>query len=431
MWMSVFRTFTCIRVLVALGLAALCLIPIAGCRGRNAASSQVTTLEFWNGFTGPDGETMEKIVRQFNAEHPNVRVRMQIIPWNTYYDKVTLSLAYGGAPDVFILHASRLPEYADCESITRVDDLTSAPGFPSNDYTPRAWEAAHWKGHQYALPLDCHPIGMYYNVDLFKEAGIVDANGSAKPPVTLAEFLADAKKLTKDTDGDGRVDQWGYIYTWLRTNAHTFLAQYDASWLSKDARHAAINSPEAYQAFGMMTDLIRKYKVCPKPEGQDAWNGFRMGKVAMVLEGIYMLSSLEKQEGLKYAGAPCPVFGKHAAVWGDSHMMVMPKNLSPERRKAAWEFMRYLSDHSLEWSKGGQVPVRKSILAKPEFRKLSVQYQFSKELPYVVYLPQSTLTNQIMPFCEAAVEAILNDLMPTKAAVDEATRRVNSVLERP
>ena len=389
------------------------------------------TLDFWNGFTGPDGETMEKIVRQFNAEHKDIRVRMQIIPWNTYYDKVTLSLAYGGAPDVFILHASRLAEYADCESVTRIDDLTSAPEFPSNDYTPRAWEAAHWKGRQYALPLDCHPIGMYYNVDLFKKAGIVDANGNAKPPVTLAEFLADAQKLTKDTDGDGRIDQWGYIYTWLRTNAHTFLAQYDASWLSKDAGHAAINSPEAYQAFGMMTDLIRKYKVCPKPEGQDAWNGFRMGKVAMVLEGIYMLSSLEKQEGLKYAGAPCPVFGKHAAVWADSHMMVMPKKLSPERRKAAWEFMRYLSDHSLEWSKGGQVPVRKSILAKPEFRKLPVQYQFSKELPYVVYMPQSTSTNQIMPFCEAAVEAILNDLMPTKAAVDEATRRVNCVLERP
>jgi len=77
------------------------------------------------------------------------------------------------------------------------------------------------------------------------------------------------------------------------------------------------------------------------------------------------------------------------------------------------------------------VPVRKSILAKPEFRKLPVQYQFSKELPYVVYMPQSTSTNQIMPFCEAAVEAILNDLMPTKAAVDEATRRVNCVLERP
>ena len=429
--MSVLRTSTCIRILIALGLAALCLVTMAGCRNRTQSTGQTMTLEFWNGFTGPDGKTMEKIVRRFNAEHPNIRVRMQIIPWNTYYDKVTLSLAYGGAPDVFILHASRLPEYADCESISRIDDLVSSPKFPSSDFTPRAWAAAHWKNKQYALPLDCHPIGMYYNTDLFKKAGIVDAAGNAKPPTNLSEFLADAKKLTKDTDGDGRIDQWGYIYTWLRTNAHTFLAQYDASWLSKDARHSGLTSPAAYQAFGLMTDLIRKYKVCPKPEGQEAWIGFRTGKVAMALEGIYMLSSLEEQKGLKFAAAPCPVFGRHAAVWGDSHMMAMPKKLSPERRQAAWEFMRYLSDHSLDWSKGGQVPVRKSILSTPEFRKLPVQYQFSKELPYVVYMPPSTSMNQVLPFCEAAVEAILNDIIPIRDAVDEATRRVNNVLERP
>ncbi len=413
-------------------LLALTAILVSGCGKPRPVDTVngVTTIEFWNGFTGPDGKTMEKIVRQFNAEHKDIRVRMQIIPWNTYYDKVTLSLAFGGAPDVFILHASRLPEYADAEAILRLDDKVAALGNKVNDWTPRAWAAAHWKGRQYAIPLDCHPIGMYYNTDLFKKAGIVDANGNAKPPTTLAEFLADGKKLTKDTDGDGRIDQWGYIYTWLRTNAHTFLAQYDASWLSKDTRHAAIDSPEASQAFGLMTDLINKYKICPKPEGQDAWNGFRIGKVAMVLEGIYMLSSLEEQKGLNFAGAPCPVFGKRAAVWGDSHMMVMPKKLSAARQKAAWEFMNYLSDHSLEWSKGGQVPVRKSILATPEFRELPVQYQFSKELPYVVYLPQSTATNQVMPFCEAAVEAILNDLMPEKEAVAEANRRIDNVLKR-
>lgn len=417
----------------AILLMVLCLIALPGCGNRTGgrSSGRIITLNFWNGFTGPDGKTMEKIVRQFNAEHPNIQVRMQIIPWNTYYDKVTLSLAYGGAPEVFILHASRLPEYADSEAVSRVDDLVAGLGSKTNDWTPRAWAAAHWKGRQYAVPLDCHPIGMYYNTDLFKKAGIVDANGNAKPPTTLTEFLTDAKKLTKDTDGDGRTDQWGYIYTWMRTNAHTFLAQDDASWLSKDARHSGLSSPEAYKAFGLMTDLIHKYKVCPSPEGQDAWIGFRTGKVAMVLEGIYMLSSLEERKDLKFAGAPCPVFGKHPAVWGDSHMLVMPKNLTPERRQAAWAFINYLSDHSLEWSKGGQIPVRKSILSTPEFRKLPVQYQFSKELPYVVYLPSSTATNQLMPFCDAAVEAILNDIKPTKDALDEASRRINNVLERP
>src|SRR5262249_48887284 len=53
-------------------------------------------IRFWNGFTGPDGKTMEALVYQFQEANPDVRVRMQIIPWGTYYDKLTLSLAYGG-----------------------------------------------------------------------------------------------------------------------------------------------------------------------------------------------------------------------------------------------------------------------------------------------------------------------------------------------
>src|SRR5216684_2975026 len=68
-------------------------------------------LDFWNGFTGPDGKTMEKMVHRFQERNPDISVRTQIIPWGTYYDKLTLSLAYGGAPDLFVVHAARLPEF--------------------------------------------------------------------------------------------------------------------------------------------------------------------------------------------------------------------------------------------------------------------------------------------------------------------------------
>ncbi|MCS6831445.1 MAG: extracellular solute-binding protein, partial [bacterium] len=70
----------------------------AGCLSHQH-SNQTSNAEirFWNGFTGPDGATMEKIVQQFERD-TGIRVKMQIIPWGTYYDKLVLSLAYGGAP---------------------------------------------------------------------------------------------------------------------------------------------------------------------------------------------------------------------------------------------------------------------------------------------------------------------------------------------
>ena len=147
-------------------------------------------IDFWNGFTGPDGKTMEKMVRQFQAENRDIQVRMQIIPWGTYYDKLTLSLAYGGAPEVFIMHAARLPEFAAFDTLQPLDPLfaTAEPPLTPQKFATVPWQASFYKGRQLALPLDVHPIGLYYNTQLFKDAGIVDANGQAKPPRNAARI---------------------------------------------------------------------------------------------------------------------------------------------------------------------------------------------------------------------------------------------------
>src|SRR5262245_40702988 len=73
-------------------LLAACLLlaaSLTGCghhrshAGRTADGRLI--LRFWNGFTGPDGKTMEALVARFGRVHPEIEVRMQIIPWGTYY----------------------------------------------------------------------------------------------------------------------------------------------------------------------------------------------------------------------------------------------------------------------------------------------------------------------------------------------------------
>jgi multiple sugar transport system substrate-binding protein len=397
-----------------------------------------TVIRFWNGFTGPDGKTMEAIVHQFMDENPNVRVRMQIIPWGTYYDKVTLALAYGGAPEVFILHATRMPEFASYEALHPLDDLYAAERASSGtsplnetNFAPIPWHASFYEGHQYALPLDVHPIGLYYNTRLFEAAGIVDAAGRAKPPTDWDGFLDAAQRLTRDTDGDGRVDQWGFNYTWQRTNFITFMAQYGGSILSPDGKRGALSSPECLQAADAMHDLIYRYRVAPRPEGVDAWLAFRQGKVGMVMEGIYMLSSLEEQKGLAFAGAPVPQFGPKPGAWAGSHMLCQPRGITPEASRTAWRLMRYISDHSLDWAKGGQVPARRDVAESPGFRTLPVQSQFARQLPYVQYEPLHPKANAIGPFLDPAIEAFLLDMQTPEAAFQDADRRMNQVLARP
>jgi multiple sugar transport system substrate-binding protein len=358
---------------------------------------------------------------------------MQIIPWGTYYDKLTLAMAYGGAPEVFIVHAARLPEFARYGTLRPLDDLvaTAQPPLPPDDFAPVPWRASFYQGRQLALPLDVHPIGLYYNTRLFREARIVDSEGKARPPQSWDEFLDAARKLTRDTDGDGRPDQWGFVFTWQRSNWLTFALQFGGGILTPDLKQCAMNSPESVAASERMRDLIYQYHVAPKPEGVDAWLAFRQGKAAMALEGIYMLASLQEQKGLAYAGAPVPQFGPRKGVWGGSHLMAQPKGIGAEASKAGWRLMRYLSDHSLLWAKGGQTPARLSVLRSPEFQALPVQAQFARQLSYVHYEPLTPKGNAIMPFVDPAVEAVLLDLQTPPVAMRDACRRIEQVLKRP
>jgi multiple sugar transport system substrate-binding protein len=423
--------YTLRRATFMIGVGAIMLF-VGGCfRQAPDTVAEPGVLRFWNGFTGPDGATMERMVKRFEKE-TGLRVKMQIIPWATYYDKLTLSLAYGGAPDLFICHANRLAEFARYGVMLPVNDLIEADrDLPVEDILPNILQAARYGGKQFGIPLDCHPQGLYYNELLFREAGIVGPDGRARPPETLAEFLETARKLTRDTDGDGRPDRWGFAFTWLRTNWITFISQFGGSILSDDLSRSAIAQPANVEATQLMADMITRYRIAPKPEGFDSWMGFRQGRVAMAIEGIYMLSSLEEQKGLEYAGAPVPVFGRRRAAWGGSHVMCMPAKLPPERVKLAWRLMRYLSDNSLDWAAGGQIPIRRSLLKHPRFQAMRVQREFARELPYVVFEPASHKSTEIMPFYDAAIESSLLGIQSPADALAEAHRRISQVMARP
>lgn len=386
---------------------------IGGCQNQSHGT-KVVELTFWNGFSGPDGKTMGRIVDDYNRSHPGVHVKMQIIPWGTYYDKLTLGLAFGGAPDVFILHEVRVPEFASHGALKEVENY---PGIDMNDFSPRVRTVGIWDGKRYGLPLDCHPIGMYYNVGLFRAAGI------EHPPTNFEQFIADAKKLTKP-------GQWGTEISDIHLQSSTFLDQFDAHIYGPGYSTATLDSPQARAAVNAMLSLSDTYHVSPPPQGNDAWLGFQMGKVGMVFQGTWMVDSLRDKKDLEFAAAPVPQFGTIQAVWASSHTLCMPARLNPERTAAAENFIAYLSDHSLEWARGGQVPVRLTILNSKGFQELTVMKEFAKELPYIVYEPAAVTINQVAPFADEAVEASLNHIDKPSRLLELANRRIENVLKR-
>ena len=398
---------------------AFALLLVAGCKDASQVGAN-TPLRFWNGFSGPDGSTMKAIVARYNRENPGAKFDMQIIPWGTYYDKVTLGMAFGGAPDVFIMQVSRLPQYADAGALEPIDGFFKSSGLKPGDFVKTPFESGFWKGTQYALPLDCWPLTLYYNKRLFREAGI------AGPPKDLPEFLAAARKLT-----DKRKGQYGFEFAEIHNNLTMLMDQHGAAVIDEAGKRSTLDSPASIAAVDQARSFFEKEGIAPPPAGVNAWDDFKTGRAAMVLQGIYMIHDLQvAKDAQDFGAAPVPQLGPTRATWGGSHMLCMPAGLPEDRKRKAWAFMKYLSDHSLEWAAAGQCPVRVTALNSPEFRKMEGQFQASRQLDYVQYEPQSPVIGQVSGFADASWEAILMNGEPAAPVFATASRRIDTVLER-
>ena len=407
------------------GLSGFLTIPLLSGCGRS--STHQTTVRFWNGFTGPDGRTMLRLVQRFNKANPDVNVLMQRADWSTLYNKLFVAGIGHRAPELFVVHTSAIVRFVQANFVSAIDDLITGPnGLDTSDLDANVWQGASVGGRHYSLPLDVHVLGMYYNKRMFREAGIVDARGEPRPPTNRDEFLDACARLTKR---EGQ-PQWGFVFTNLESNFYNLMRQWNGPILSPDESTCLLNDPRNIDALQFGVDLVRKQRVAPPPENFDSWVGFRQGKVGMAFEGIYMLADLEKQTDLDFGGAPVPQMGLNRAVWANSHNLCMRADLSDAQRQATWRFMRFLSDNSLDWAAGGQVPVRKSLRATPRFQSMTVQSAFASQVPIVNYLPRVPYIFEMMTEYDNDVERGLRGSVSPREALDAATTKINTIIAR-
>lgn len=413
------------------GAAATTLVGLTGCDWNTAGAGHY--LRFWNGFTGPDGRAMLRLVQAFNEQTGDLQVSMQRIDWNIYYNKLLVAGLDGRAPDIFVSHASVMMRLADGGFISSVDDLLGETvDFDRDDFDPRVLEAVERNGQLWGIPLDVHPIGMYYNRTLFRNAGLVDSAGQPQPPTDRDSFVA-ALRALKKTGKSAQDSHWGYALTWLRTNLYTLVRQWGGDIFAPDGIEVVLDSDANAEAFGFIVDLIHQEELVLPPldiGGFSGFTGFRQGRVGMVFDGIYMLGELQKQTDVDWAPAPMPQLGPYPAAWADSHVLCIPADLPPQRRAAAARFVRFLSDHALEWSAAGQVPVRRSQRAREAFAELPAQSAFAERLEHVAYLPRVPYVLEYQSIFDVLCERVLRARDTPAVCLRDSADELRRVVER-
>lgn len=355
-------------LLVALGTAMVC----SGCsHPKQQASGKVVTLRLVDWGSPKDEARARRLLAVFEKEHPNIRVNLEITPWGRVFDKLMVSFAGGRAPDVSRVSSMWFYPLA-AKGI--LQDLTpfieQDKSFDLNDFYPRAIDGwGRYKGRIHALPTDLDLTAMYYNKKLFDKAHV------PYPDATWNwdKFLWAARKLTKDTDGDGKVDQWG-------TSGDDFWESYvyqnGGDVLNADHTRCLLSQPEAYEGIQWMADLRQRWHVAPSSaDTSDVGTTglWTMGRIAMFPSGSWAAAMVFKDAitTFDWDVAPVPKGKQRATFLGGAAFTMMR---SSKHRAEAWELVKFLTGpyFQAEMARECQImPSRRSVAESGAFMKLS------------------------------------------------------------
>jgi multiple sugar transport system substrate-binding protein len=312
-----------------------------------------------------------KLANQFHQIHPNIKVNFESVPQEQEQTKLTAQIAGGNPPDVAYVDTGLVGAFAPRGAIENLQSyIPKSKALSEDDYVPAFRSMTSYQGSMYGLPIDGESTGLFYNTDLFKQAGITG------PPKTWAELAADAKKLTVPAK-----KQYGYAlfatpqettYYW-----YPFLYQAGGSQTNPQGTAVTYDSPAGVKAADFYSSL-RKYS-SPDLWASNSWDArvnFANGKIGMYMAGAWfegeMLSNFPKADGT-WASAPLPTetSGSKCATTIAGDALVMPSG--GKNHDAAWKWMEFVSapqnmallDLGTKAQPVSLLPPRQSMLANP------------------------------------------------------------------
>ena len=292
-----------------------------------------TTLTLWT--RAPLEKQANLLVDAYNASHQN-KVELTVTPNDDYVAKVGAAAGAGGLPDLFAADIVYIPSWVQ-QGLFQ-DISANIDGLPFKDTINKGHLAAGtYEDKEYILPFVLDLSMLFWNKDLFREAGL----DPEKPPASLQEYAAAAKKI-QDL---GKPDTYGTA-TGLNCGGCLVFTWFPTVWaageqvMSPDGTQSLLASPAATQVYDVWRDLWASGAVLPssRDEAGPTWTaGFTEGKVGLQFYPATLLSSTQGFD-VGVAGIPGPTGGSSTFVGGDG----IGVSKDSEKAAQAWNFLSWL-----------------------------------------------------------------------------------------
>lgn len=393
---------------------------LGGC-GSSGGGAGTTNLTFWNGFTGGDGPQMLALVDAFTKERGDVSVDMVTVRWEDYYQKLPAAVDAGKGPDVGIMQVDQIATNAAHGVVRPLDDLVADLGLREEDFAEEVWQAGAYEGKRYGVPLDMHPLGLFYNKAVLKEAGI-DAGAIPSDREGFESMLEELK-------GKGVKGNWTSPYFFTGgLMFQSLLYQFGGQLTDAEGKRAQWNSDAGVEAVDYLRSLVKR-GYSPPNIAQDADNiAFKGGQTAFIWQGSWGIADYSATDDLEWGAAPLPTIGSRPAAWSNSHNFVV-MSTTPEAKLEPAQAMIDSITRSPAWAEAGQVPARKAARESEAFAKLEAQSQLAKQVPNLRFPPPVPGGSDVRESTlDIALQQALSGARSPREALDDSAGRANELL---
>ena len=384
---------------------------------------------WWDFLGGGDGVRMKQMISDFNAAHAGkIKIDATTLEWGTpFYSKVQTSAAVGEAPDIMTYHASRIPlavKQGILQEITADDWKTM--GIGQSDYASATWDAVNIDGKQYAVPLDTHPIVLYYNKDVLGKAGLLTENGTPKGMDSRENFTATLKALkaagVKFPLGSVTADG-----NFMFRTVYSLMGQQDGELMTDGEFLTGDNAKKLENALGVLAEWTKEGLQSTYTDYPATVALFTSGEAAMMINGVWEVPTmvdLHKNGKLfEWGAVELPVIFNHPSTYADSHAFAIPANkgkeMSAEKRAAVLEVMGWISKNSLLWATAGHIPAYGPITASAEYKAMQPNATYSVLTANMIFDPKSPFAGVAGPMFDVMsnffVPTLNGEMEPAKA----------------
>lgn len=390
-------------------------------------------LDFWA--FGREGEVVRTLVDRFERENPQIRVRVQRIPWSAAHEKLLTAFAGDAMPDVFQLGNTWIPEFVAVNALAELEPmLAAADRFDKSDIFPGIMKTNEIGGTTYGLPWYVDTRLIFYRRDILAAAG-VDA-----VPASWAEWLGALEALARSGTRTSYpiylpIDDW--------TPVTVFALQKDANLLKENNTYGNFQSPGFRAAFDFYIELFRR-GLAPAASGaqiSNLYQEFANGDFAMFISGPWNIGELNRRmpEHLSNAWGTAPMPAPGPSVSSSDHRAPgvslaggasLVIHHDSDHPVEAWKLIEFLtaSTQQIEFYRlTGNLPSRRSAWTDADLAAMPTMAAFWQQLQHLQPTPQIPEWERIAHLISRTSEAVIRgERNPDQAlaALDEAVDRI-------